>query len=151
MIAVRSDAPYKTLAELIDYAKKDPEKVNFATVGQGSAHHMLGELLKKEAGIKMTQIPYKGASAAFTDFLGGVDRRDDRLSAAAWPRWPKPGKSNLLAVAAAERLPTMPQMPTFVEQGYKTVLVSAYSIVLATDWRHRSRSSKSFPRRSPSC
>jgi tripartite-type tricarboxylate transporter receptor subunit TctC len=131
MVAVRSDAPYKTLPELIDYAKKNPEKINFASVGQGSAHHMLAELLQKEAGIKMTHIPYKGASAAFTDFLGGsIDLMIDyQLQLAPLA---EAGKINILAVAAAERLPTMPQVPTFVEQGYKTVLVSAYSIVLAT-------------------
>lgn len=130
MMAVRSDAPYKTLAELIDYAKKNPEKVNYATVGQGSAHHMLGELLQKEAGIKMTQIPYKGATPAFTDFLGGVIdvMIDYQLQLAPLV---EAGKIKVIGVAAAERLPTMPAAPTFVEQGYKSVLVSAYSILLA--------------------
>lgn len=131
MVAVRSDAPYKTLPELIDFAKKNPEKINFASVGQGSAHHMLAELLQKEAGIKMTHIPYKGASAAFTDFLGGsIDLMIDyQLQLAPLE---EAGKIRILAVAAADRLPTMPKVPTFVEQGYKSVLVSAYSIVLAT-------------------
>jgi tripartite-type tricarboxylate transporter receptor subunit TctC len=131
MVAVRSDAPYKTLAELIEFAKKNPDKINFATVGQGSAHHMLAELLMKEAGIKMTHIPYKGASAAFTDFLGGsIDLMIDyQLQLAPLA---EAGKIKILAVAANDRLPTMPQVPTFAEQGYKSVVVSAYTIVLAT-------------------
>jgi tripartite-type tricarboxylate transporter receptor subunit TctC len=130
MIAVRADAPYKTLAELIDYAKKNPEKINFATVGQGSAHHMLAELLQKEAGVKMTHIPYKGATSAFTDFLGGsIDLMIDyQLQLAPLV---EAGKIVALGVAARERLPTMPAVPTFVEQGYKSVLVSAFSIVVA--------------------
>jgi len=130
MIAVRADAPYKTLPALIDYAKKNPEKINFASVGQGSAHHMLAELLQKEAGVRMTHIPYKGAAPAFTDFLGGaIDLMIDyQLQLAPLA---EAGKIHVLAVAAAERLPTMPAVPTFVEQGYKSVLVSAYSIVLA--------------------
>ncbi len=130
MIAVRADAPYKTFAELIDYAKKNPEKINFATVGQGSAHHMLAELLQKEAGVKMTHIPYKGATAAFTDFLGGsIDLMIDyQLQLAPLV---EAGKILALGVAANERLPTMPAVPTFVEQGYKSVLVSAFSIVVA--------------------
>ena len=130
MIAVRADAPYKTLAELIAYAKKNPEKINFATVGQGSAHHMLAELLQKEAGVKMTHIPYKGAASAFTDFLGGsIDLMIDyQLQLAPLV---EAGKIIALGVAANERLPTMPAVPTFVEQGYKSVLVSAFSIVVA--------------------
>ena len=130
MIAVRSDAPYKTLPELIAYAKKNPDKVNYATVGQGSAHHMLAELLQKEAGVKMTQIPYKGGAPAYIDFLAGVIdvMIDYQLGFAPLV---EAGKIRVLGVAAPERLPTMNQVPTFVEQGYKTVLVSAYSIVLA--------------------
>jgi tripartite-type tricarboxylate transporter receptor subunit TctC len=130
MIAVRADAPYKTLPELIDYAKKNPDKINYATVGPGSAHHMLAELLQKEAGVKMTQIPYKGGAPAFTDFLGGVIdvMIDYQLGFAPLV---EAGKIRVLGVAAPERLPTMAQVPTFVEQGYKTVLVSAYSILLA--------------------
>lgn len=130
MMAVRADAPYKTLPELIDYARKNPGKVNFVTVGQGSAHHILGELLQKEAGVKMTPIPYKGATPAFTDFLAGVVdvMIDYQLQLAPLV---EAGKIRAIAVAAAERLPTMPAVPTFAEQGYKSVLVSAYSIVLA--------------------
>lgn len=130
MIAVRADAPYKTLPELIEYAKKNPDKINYATVGQGSAHHMLAELLQKEAGVKMTQIPYKGGAPAYIDFLGGVldVMIDYQLGFAPLV---EAGKISVLGVASAERLPTMKQVPTFVEQGYKTVLVSAYSILLA--------------------
>lgn len=130
MIAVRADAPYKTLAELIDYAKKNPEKINYATVGQGSAHHMLAELLQKEAGVKMTHIPYKGGSQGFIDFLGGSIEVmiDYQLGIAPLV---ESGKAIALGVASAERLPTMPKTPTFVEQGYKSVLVSAFTLVVA--------------------
>jgi len=130
MIAVRADAPYKTLAELIDYAKKNPEKINFATVGQGSAHHMLAELLQKEAGVKMTHIPYKGGSQGFVDFLGGSIEVmiDYQLGIAPLV---ESGKAIALAVASTERLGTMPKTPTFVEQGYKSVVVSAFTLVVA--------------------
>lgn len=130
MMAVRADAPYKTLPELIEYAKKNPQKVTYATVGQGSAHHMLAELLQKEAGIQMTQIPYKGGAPAYVDFLAGVIdvMIDYQLGFAPLV---EAGKIRAIGVASAERLPTMNQVPTFVEQGYKSVLVSAYSILLA--------------------
>ena len=130
MIAVRPDAPYKTLAELIAYAKKNPEKINYATVGQGSAHHMLAELLQKEAGIKMTHIPYKGGSQGFVDFLGGsIDVMIDyQLGIAPLV---DSGKAIALGVASTERLSTMPKTPTFTEQGYKSVVVSAFTLVVA--------------------
>jgi tripartite-type tricarboxylate transporter receptor subunit TctC len=130
MIAVRADAPYKTLAELVEYAKKNPEKINFATIGQGSTHHLLAELFQREAGIKMTHIPYKGATPALTDFLGGsIDLFIDyQLGIAPLV---ESGKIIALAVASDERLPTMPKTPTFAEQGYKSVVVSAFTIVLA--------------------
>lgn len=130
MIAVRADAPYKTLAELVDYARKNPEKINYATIGQGSTHHILAELFQREAGIKMTHIPYKGASPALTDFLGGtIDLFIDyQLGIAPLV---DSGKIIALAVASEQRVSTMPKTPTFAEQGYKTVVVSAFTIVLA--------------------
>lgn len=75
MIAVRADAPYKTLSELVAYARKHLEKLNYATVGQGSAHYILGELLQKEAGFKMAQVRYKGATPPrlTTDDRHGAD------------------------------------------------------------------------------
>lgn len=126
VIAVRADAPYKTLAELVEYAKKNPEKLNYATVGQGTVHHLLAETFQKEAGIKMTHIPYKGAAPAFVDFLAGVvdvmiDYQLGLLPLA------EAGKIKPIAVAADARLKAMPDVPTFVENGYKGVVFSAFT------------------------
>lgn len=130
VIAVRADAPYKTLAELVEYAKKNPEKINYASVGPGSVHHLLGETFQKEAGIKMTHIPYKGAAPAFVDFLAGVidvmvDYQLGLLPLA------EAGKIKPIAVAAEGRLKAMPDVPTFVESGYKGVVFSAFTGLFA--------------------
>ena len=129
-IVARKDFEPDTLAELVDYARKNPEKINYATIGQGSTHHILAELFQREAGIKMTHIPYKGASPALTDFLGGtIDLFIDyQLGIAPLV---DSGKIIALAVASEQRVSTMPKTPTFAEQGYKTVVVSAFTIVLA--------------------
>ena len=63
--------PAKTLAEFIDYAKANPEKVNMASAGNGSAPHMAGELFKTMAGVNLVHIPYRGQGPALTDLLGG--------------------------------------------------------------------------------
>jgi tripartite-type tricarboxylate transporter receptor subunit TctC len=130
VIAVRADAPYKTVAEIVEFAKKNPEKLNYATVGPGSVHHLLAETFQKEAGIKMTHIPYKGAAPAFVDFLGGVvdimiDYQLGLLPLA------EAGKIKLVAVASEGRLKAMPDVPTFVESGYKGVVFSAFTALFA--------------------
>ncbi len=70
LLMVRADSPYKTLADFVDHAKKNPDKVNYATYGRGSTNHLIGELLQGEADIKMTDIAYKGGLPAQTDLLG---------------------------------------------------------------------------------
>src|SRR5688572_4565188 len=70
MIAVvNANAPYKTFKELIDFAKKNPEGINYYSTGPGSSNHLVSELLMKSGGFKMTQVPYKGSSPAMTDLL----------------------------------------------------------------------------------
>jgi thiol-disulfide isomerase/thioredoxin len=96
MIAVRSNAPYKTLPQLIDFARKNPGKINYFTLGQGSLLHVLMELLEKEAGVTMTQVPYKGGPQGFQDFLGGqIDVMVD------YPSGFKPLEANGKAIAIA--------------------------------------------------
>jgi tripartite-type tricarboxylate transporter receptor subunit TctC len=70
-LVVSSVVPVKTVAEFIDYVKKNPGKVNYGSAGPGSLTHLTMELLKHEAGLDMTHIPYKGIAPAFNDLLGG--------------------------------------------------------------------------------
>src|SRR5262249_8044020 len=116
-------------AEFVDYAKKNPEKINYFTVGQGSAQHLMGELIQKEAGIKLTQIPYKGSAPALTDLLSGViDMMPDYQSVMA-PHI-EAGKLRALGVSSDVRLAGMPDVKTLAEQGYPGAVFTAWSTIV---------------------
>lgn len=130
MIAVRADSPYKSVADVVAAAKKKPEALTFATIGNGSIHHILAELWQTDADMKLMHVPYKGAAPAFVDFLGGridvmIDYQMQLIPLAS------DGKIRILAVAAPERVPALPNVPTFSELGYKSVLASAFGAIVA--------------------
>jgi len=129
LMMVRSDAPYKTLAEFVDYAKKNPDKMNYFSVGNGSTQHLATELLLKEAGIKMAHIPYKGTSPGLTDLLGGVIDVMFDYAVVMKPQIDA-GKLRPLAVTGAKRLANMPDVPTFAEQGYPGVVFTAWATIV---------------------
>jgi tripartite-type tricarboxylate transporter receptor subunit TctC len=111
--------PAQDIAALVQYAKANPGKLNFGTPGNGTAPHIAIEVFSREAGIKMTHIPYKGAGPVLKDLLGGqVDLAFD--SGTGLPQ-AKAGKLHLLAVAASARHRDFPNVPTFEEVGFKGV------------------------------
>jgi tripartite-type tricarboxylate transporter receptor subunit TctC len=126
VIGTNPSKPYKTLKELVEYAKKRPGELTFSSVGVGSTHHLGGELLGLAAGIKLIHIPYKGSAPALTDVLSGTI---DVLFDNAIPIKPQleAGKILPLAVAATKRLPILPDVPTTAELGYPEVLMSSWS------------------------
>jgi tripartite-type tricarboxylate transporter receptor subunit TctC len=129
LMMVRADAPYKTLAEFVDYAKKNADKVNYATLGQGSTNHLIGELLQGEANIKMLPIPYKGNALALADLLAGtVDMAFD-LAITMKPQIDA-GKLRPLAVSGSQRLASLPDVPTFGEQGYPGVVLTVGAAIV---------------------
>ena len=113
-IAVRSDLPVANLGELVAYAKKNPGKLSYGSAGNGSPHHVIGELLKQEAGVFMVHVPYRGIGPAMTDLLGGniqvIVSTLAGLSAQA-----AAGKIRILATAEPRRFEGMPQVPTVAE------------------------------------
>lgn len=106
----------KSLADLVAYCKKNPDKLNYASGGNGSGGHMAGELLKAKAGIKMVHVPYAGAAAAQLSVLAGqTDLMFDNLASATANI--KAGKLVPLAVTTTTRAKSMPEVPTMVEAG----------------------------------
>ncbi|GAB1577443.1 Bug family tripartite tricarboxylate transporter substrate binding protein [Bordetella petrii] len=108
----------ESLADLIAYAKKNPDRLNYGSGGNGSAGHLAGELLKARAGIKAVHIPYQGASPAQLALLGGQsDFMFDNLASAA--PLIKDGKVKALAVTTLQRSSLLADVPTMDEAGVK--------------------------------
>ena len=121
VVVVPAKSPFNTLADLVKFAKTNPGRLNFASAGSGTSTHLGAELLKREAGIFMTHIPYRGAAPASTDLIGGVA---DLMFAdvPAVVSFIKSGQLKALAVASPVRSPTLPDVPTTAEAGFKTVV-----------------------------
>ena len=128
--AVSNDAPFKSAAELVAYARANPGKVSFGSSGNGSAAHLSTELLKSLTGSYMVHIPYRGAAAALTDLMGGqIHLFLDAASGLINPG--KSGRVRLIGVASDKRLPALPDVPTFIEQGVKGFTGSTWAGLLA--------------------
>ena len=118
VLVVSSAVPAKTLAEFIDYVKKNPDKVNYGSAGPGSLTHLTMELLKQQAGLQMTHVPYKGIAPAFNDLLGGQTQAMFPGLAAAMPHL-RSGRVHALAVTGTQRHSQAPDVPTLEEAGFK--------------------------------
>ena len=106
--------PASTVAEFITYARANPDKVNMASAGNGSAPHMAGELFKTMAGVNLVHVPYRGQGPALSDLLGG----QVQVLFAATPGttdYIATGKLRALAVTTASRADVLPQLPTIAE------------------------------------
>ena len=128
--AVAPNAPFKTVKELVAYAKANPGKVSFASSGTGSAAHLTSELLKSLTQTFMVHIPYRGAAPALTDLLGGqvplfLDPPPNLIQPA------KAGRITLIGVASEKRLPMLPDVPTFIEQGIPGMVGSTWASMIA--------------------
>jgi len=118
VLVVATDSPFKTLADVVRAAKAQPGTINYATSGNGTVAHLATELLQKEAAIKLTHIPYRGATQGINDLIGG----QVQLYMSSVPTLIgqiKNGKLRALAVTAALRTDDLPQTPTIAESGYK--------------------------------
>lgn len=130
LAAVNNDAPFRTAKELIDYARANPGKVSFGSSGNGSAAHLTSELWKSLTKTYMIHIPYRGAVPALTDLMGGqiqlfFDAPTGLINQG------KAGKVRLIGVASERRLPVLPDVPTFIEQGFAGFTGSTWAGMLA--------------------
>jgi len=120
-----------SIAELIALAKKEPGKINFASVGMGSYPHLDMERLMKAAGIQLTHVPYKGgAGQAIPAMIGGEVQLAFFNMASLLPHI-KSGRLKALAAVPARRLPELPNVPTLAEQGYPGIGTNAWQGLFA--------------------
>jgi tripartite-type tricarboxylate transporter receptor subunit TctC len=115
-VVVKSTSPWKTLKELVDYAKKNPGKVTYSTTGVGSPMHMAMEYVAKQEGITWTHVPFPGAMPAFTALLGG--HVTFQVGAGESVPFIKDGTVRLLANLSQQRVKSWPDTPTLIELGY---------------------------------
>jgi len=130
LVTVNVNTPYKSLIELIDFAKLNPKKVNYGTSGIGSINQFATEAFSQAAGIQLTHVPYKGMGPAVTDLLGG---QIDMIVASAPSLLSQvnTGKILALGVTSKDRARAMPQLPTLQEVGLNGGVVDLWWGVLA--------------------
>ena len=117
-ILVEASSPYKSLKDLLSYAKSNPGKLTFSGSGTYSANHLLTISLNKKAKVKTTYVPFKGTGAAVQALLGKQVVAEAGYSTVAAKQG---SKVRMLAVASEKRLPAFPDVPTFKELGYNIV------------------------------
>jgi tripartite-type tricarboxylate transporter receptor subunit TctC len=130
VLAVHPSVPAKTLKELIALAKQQPGKLTYASSGNGGSPHLAGEMLKLRAGIDIVHVPYKGATPAMTDLLGGQVTMSFQTALSAIPHL-QGGKLNVIAVAAHRRMALLPNVPTMAEAGMADFEVSSWNGLFA--------------------
>ena len=121
VILLNPSVPAATVAEFISYAKANPDKVNMASAGNGSAPHMAGELFKMMAGVDLVHVPYRGQGPALTDLLGG-EVQVLFATAPGTTDYITTGKLRALAVTTASRAEVLPELKTVGDfvPGYET-------------------------------
>ena len=116
VLIVNADAPYKSVKELIDYAKLNPGKIEYASGGVGSPQHIAMAMFESMAGVKLTHVPYKGASQAAVGVAGGEIPVMFNAIGTVLPLI-KSGKLRPIAIAGSQRTQVMPEVPTVSESG----------------------------------
>jgi len=130
-IVVHETSPYRTLKDLIEAARTQPGALSFAAVGPATTQHIAGEMLKHAANVNLTYVPFTGGAPAVNALLGqhvttviaNYNEVMEQLKA---------GKLRALAIASRERLKAIPDVPTFIEAGYKDFEASAFFGVVTT-------------------
>jgi tripartite-type tricarboxylate transporter receptor subunit TctC len=130
VLVVNSASPYKSLTDVVRAAKSNPDKLSIASPGFGTTPHLIGEVFKRESGISLTHVPFKGGSQALNEVLGG---RVDLYFEAPATLAPHilSGKLRPLAVTGRTRMASLPNVPTVAEQGLPKLTLESWSAFVA--------------------
>ena len=129
MLVARANAPFSNLKEFAEWAKKR-DRTTYGTWGNGSSAHLFGELLTRQSGAQLVHVPYKAEAAAHNDLFGeSLDISWANPSTARGHT--QAGKMKVLGIAGTRRVSTMPEVPTFAEQGFKGFDVDSWIGVYA--------------------
>jgi tripartite-type tricarboxylate transporter receptor subunit TctC len=125
-IVVRSDSPIKSIKDLVEFAKANPEKFSYGSTGTGTTPHLVVEQFARRAGVKLLHVPFKGSADGLQAMLGGhVMAHSD---ATGWAPYVESGRCRLLATYGSKRTKRWPNVPTLLELGYQTVSDSPFGI-----------------------
>lgn len=130
VIVVHPSIPVRTVAELIAYAKANPDRLNYSSVGAGSQPHLATALFCNRTGIRMTHVPYRGAAEAMTAVLGNEVGLTFATSPSAVPQV-RSGALRGLAVTSARRIAALPDVPTAAEAGVPDFVVLGWNGLVA--------------------
>src|SRR5215212_1736377 len=125
VLMANKDLPYKSLGELVTYAKAHTGAISYATISVGSQTQLLNEFFQRKAGITMNHVPYRGAGQIATDVLGG-HLATGLVSLAVGGEQIKAGTALGFAISTEQRLPAYPDLPTYKEQGYPDLVASTW-------------------------
>ncbi len=125
LLVVHPSLPVNNVAELVAYAKANPDKLTHPSSGNGTLSHLGMEDLKRRAGIRILHVPYQGSARAMTDLIGGVVNVAMDTVAVTQP-FIQSGKMRLIASAYSQRLAAFPDAPTIAEQGFPGFALSAW-------------------------
>jgi tripartite-type tricarboxylate transporter receptor subunit TctC len=130
VLLVNPDVPAKNLTELIAYIKANPGKVEYGSGGSGLTVHITMELMKKQAGVEMLHVPYKGAAPMITDLIAGRVQFAFEVGTAIMP-FVEGGQVKVLGVASLKRSAAAPDVPTLDEQGLTGFESTTWGVLLA--------------------
>ena len=125
-LVVPADSPIKSIKDLVDYAKANPEKFTYGSTGTGTSPHLAVEEFAQRAGIKLTHVPFKGNADNMQAILGGHTMAAS--DATGWAPHVDAGKLRLLATYGSKRTRRWPSVPTLSELGYQTVSDSPFGV-----------------------
>jgi tripartite-type tricarboxylate transporter receptor subunit TctC len=125
LFVVNPSLPVKNVAELIAYAKANPDKINYSSSGNGTLSHLGMEDFKRRAGISLMHVPYRGSPPAMTDLVAGVVSVGMDTVTVTQP-FVQAGSLRAIASAYSQRIPSLPDVPTLAEQGFPGFGIAAW-------------------------